>query len=99
MPGAEVVTDIDDIIEDAQTRGYLCVWWCRSLSSLKDYVELLLLPKKSITFEGDTYFPTDFPWGDFIKVKSLEGEVDEKMSIHIRLKSTREKRKLYDNMA
>ena len=28
--------------------------------------------------EGDTYFPTDFPWGDFVKVKSHEGEVDEK---------------------
>ena len=45
---------------------------------LKDYVELLYCTRIHHTFEGDTYFPTDFPWGDFIKVKSIEGEVDEK---------------------
>ena len=45
---------------------------------LKDHVELLYCTRIHHTFEGDTYFPTDFPWGDFIKVKSLEGEVDEK---------------------
>ena len=77
VPGAEVVTDVKDIIEDAKHED-IYVWWCRSLPSSKRPCGTVYCTRIHHTFEGDTYFPTDFPWGDFIKVKSHEGEVDEK---------------------
>ena len=78
VPGAEVVTEIDDIIEDAKHEDIYVCGGAEVYRLLKDHVELLYCTRIHHTFEGDTYFPTDFPWGDFIKVKSLEGEVDEK---------------------
>ena len=78
VPGAEVVTEIDDIIEDAKHEDIYVCGGAEVYRLLKDHVELLYCTRIHHTFEGDTYFSTDFPWGDFIKVKSLEGEVDEK---------------------
>ena len=78
VPGAEVVTDIDAIIEDSKHEDIYVCGGAEVYRLLKDHVELLYCTRIHHTFEGDTYFPTDFPWGDFIKVKSLEGEMDEK---------------------
>ena len=78
VPGAEVVTDIDAIIEDSKHEDIYVCGGAEVYRLLKDHVELLYCTRIHHTFEGDTYFPTDFPWGDFIKVKSHEGEVDEK---------------------
>ena len=78
VPGAEVVTDVKEIVEDAKHEDIYVCGGAEVYRLLKDHVELLYCTRIHHTFEGNTYFPTDFPWGDFVKVKSLEGEVDEK---------------------
>ena len=47
-------------------------------SLFQHHLDEIIKTEIHASFEGDTYFPTEFPWSDFIKVKSLEGEMDEK---------------------
>ena len=61
--GAEVITDVEMLIEDAKHEDIYIIGGAVLFDG---------------QFDGDTYFPKDFPWEKFVKVKSMDGTVDEK---------------------
>lgn len=76
--GAEVITDVETLIEDAKHEDIYIIGGAVLFDSLKHHVNTLYCTKIHEQFDGDTYFPKDFPWGKFVKVKSMDGTVDEK---------------------
>ncbi len=76
--GAEVITDVETLIEDAKHEDIYIIGGAVLFDSLKHQVNILYCTKIHEQFDGDTYFPQDFPWEKFVKVKSMNGTVDEK---------------------
>lgn len=76
--GAEVITDVEMLIEDAKHEDIYIIGGAVLFDSLKHEVNTLYCTKIYAQFDGDTYFPKDFPWEKFVKVKSMDGTVDEK---------------------
>lgn len=76
--GAEVVNDVQTILEDSKEEDLYIVGGTQLFEAFKNEVDVLYCTKIEGSFEGDTYFPQDFPWERFTKVKSIEGTRDEK---------------------
>lgn len=76
--GAEVVSDLQTIIEDSQFTDLYVIGGAMLFEELQDHVQVLYCTKINENFDGDTYFPSDFPWNDFVKMKSIAGICDEK---------------------
>lgn len=76
--GAEVIQNVTTLIEDSQYEDLYIIGGAGLFEALKQEVEVLYCTKIHATFEGDVYFPKDFPWENFELMKETEGTVDEK---------------------
>lgn len=76
--GAEVVYDIESILNDAQYEDIYIVGGKEVFQLFEEHVMVLYRTKIHHTFEGDTYFPENFRWENFYLVRQVEGETDEK---------------------
>src|SRR5699024_10837805 len=79
-PGAVVVNSKEEILELEEKNGEdLYIIGGESLFRMfENEVDELYRTVIHYTFEGDTYFPKDFDYEPFERVKSEEGSVDAK---------------------
>ena len=78
IPGAEVVTNIEEIVEDSRHEDIYVCGGAQVYNLLKNHVELLYCTRIHASFEGDTYFPKDFDLRAFREVNSQYHPKDDK---------------------
>lgn len=74
--GAEVIHDVSVLREDGRDEDLYIIGGAVLFEALKDDVDVLYCTKIHAAFEGDTYFPEDFPWDDFVLAKQMDGTRD-----------------------
>ncbi|MGY3724339.1 dihydrofolate reductase [Granulicatella balaenopterae] len=77
VPGAEVVTDYQDIILDAAEEDIYIVGGSQIYQLFAGDVDVLYRTVIEAEFSGDSYFP-ELDWEQFSLVKTIEGIVDSK---------------------
>ncbi|KYG33554.1 dihydrofolate reductase [Alkalihalobacillus trypoxylicola] len=81
--GCEVFHSIEDVLRaTADEQETFVIGGANVFQLFHEVVEKMYITKIKETFNGDTYFPDNWPWEEWKLVEKTEGIVDEKNHYH-----------------